>query len=91
MKQTHGFGKEVKRRVETDSETIDEMFDETDNKRNEKDDLEPVMSTENHGLYQKHCLRGKMRKLFRLLRTMLKMMENLKVKILQIKKPTKKC
>jgi hypothetical protein len=48
MKQTHGFRKEAKRRVETDSKTIDEMFDETDNKQNEKDDLEPVMSTENH-------------------------------------------
>jgi hypothetical protein len=36
------------RRVETDSETMDETFDETDNKRNEKDDLGPVISTENH-------------------------------------------
>jgi hypothetical protein len=32
MKQTHGFRKEAKQRVETDSETIDEMFNETDNK-----------------------------------------------------------
>jgi hypothetical protein len=32
-----------------DSETIGEMFDETDSKRNEKDDLEPAMSMENHG------------------------------------------
>jgi hypothetical protein len=30
MKQTHGFRKEAKRRVETDSETIDETFDEID-------------------------------------------------------------
>jgi hypothetical protein len=30
-----------------DSETVDEMFDETDNKRKEKDDLKPVISTEN--------------------------------------------
>jgi hypothetical protein len=33
--------------VETGSETIDETFDETDNKRNEKDYLGPVISTEN--------------------------------------------
>jgi hypothetical protein len=33
----------------TDSETISETFDETDSKRNEKDNLEPAMSTENHG------------------------------------------
>jgi hypothetical protein len=37
------------RRVETDSETMDETFDETDNKQNKKDDLEPVISTKNHG------------------------------------------
>jgi hypothetical protein len=30
MKQTHGFREEAKRHVETDSETIDEMLDETD-------------------------------------------------------------
>jgi hypothetical protein len=35
--------------VELDSETMDETFDETDNKQNEKDDLGPVISTENHG------------------------------------------
>jgi hypothetical protein len=47
MKQTHGFRKEVKRRVETDSETIDETLDETDDKQNEKDNLGPVISMEN--------------------------------------------
>jgi hypothetical protein len=47
MKQTHGFRKEAKRRVETNSETVDETFDETDNKQKEKDDLRPVISTEN--------------------------------------------
>jgi hypothetical protein len=31
--------------VETDSETMDEIFNETDNKRNEKDDLGPVISS----------------------------------------------
>jgi hypothetical protein len=33
--------------VEMDSETVDEMFNETDNKRKEKDDLRPVISMEN--------------------------------------------
>jgi hypothetical protein len=41
--------KESKWHVEMDSETMDETFNETDNKRNEKDDLGPVISTENHG------------------------------------------
>jgi hypothetical protein len=30
-----------------DSETVDKMFDETDNKQMEKDDLRPVISMEN--------------------------------------------
>jgi hypothetical protein len=38
---------------ETDDKTKDEayskMLDETDDKRNEKDDLGPVISMENHG------------------------------------------
>jgi hypothetical protein len=33
-------------RVETDSETMNGMFDETDNRRNEKDVLGPVISSE---------------------------------------------
>jgi hypothetical protein len=52
MKQTHGFRKEAKQRVETDSETVDETFDETDHKRKEKDDLRPVISMENRIITQ---------------------------------------
>jgi hypothetical protein len=33
----------------TKDETYSEMLDETDNKRNEKNNLEPVISSENHG------------------------------------------
>jgi hypothetical protein len=33
----------------TKDETYSETLDETDNKRNEKDDLRPVISMENHG------------------------------------------
>jgi hypothetical protein len=36
----------VKRHVETDSETMNGMFDETDDRRNEKDVLGPVISSE---------------------------------------------
>jgi hypothetical protein len=36
----------VKRRVETDSETMNGMFDETDDRQNEKDVLRPVISSE---------------------------------------------
>jgi hypothetical protein len=36
----------VKQCVETDSEMMNGTFDETDNRRNEKDDLGPVISTE---------------------------------------------
>jgi hypothetical protein len=46
VKQTHGFRREVKRRVEMDSETMNRMFDETDDRRNEKDVLRPVISSE---------------------------------------------
>jgi hypothetical protein len=46
VKQTHGFRREVKRRVEMDSEMMNGMFDETDDRRNEKDVLGPVISSE---------------------------------------------
>jgi hypothetical protein len=46
VKQTHGFRREVKRRVETDGETMNGMFNETDDRRNEKDVLGPVISME---------------------------------------------
>jgi hypothetical protein len=36
----------VKQRVETDSETMNGMFDETDDRQNEKDVLGPVISLE---------------------------------------------
>jgi hypothetical protein len=46
MKQTHGFRREVKQCVEKDGETMNGMFNETDDRRNEKDVLGPVISLE---------------------------------------------
>jgi hypothetical protein len=46
MKQTRGFGKEVKTAYETDNETVGETWNETNDKQNEKDTLGPVISSE---------------------------------------------
>jgi hypothetical protein len=46
VKQTHGFGREIKQCVEMDSETMNGMFNETDNRQNEKDVLGPVIFSE---------------------------------------------
>jgi hypothetical protein len=46
VKQTHGFGREVKQHVETYSETMNGASDETDDRRNEKDVFGPVIFLE---------------------------------------------